>query len=554
MDEFQSILKLGRNQFRTVSDIDKILFKSVILGIWANFERGTRISSDRIIWLITNSQASRMVTYRGIAIRGASIEGPFDLEYAEVLFPIRFADCAFSSLINLQNSRIHLLDLGSSQTRGICGEGMMIEGDLRLDNGFISRGEIEILGTTINGDFICSSAYLINPLGDSLDADAIHVKGSVYLDDGFISEGHAHMRGARIDGRLDCGGGMFLGHLGSSLSCDGVTVGADVFLNNGFCAEGEVNFYGARIEGQLSCDDGKFESKSEFQKSNDMDETAFCGMQIHAKEIYLCDGFDPKGKIDLEGALIDQCLAIRRVHVNDLYELDLRSVRTNILFDEVQSWPQNGNLQLDGFDYRNIDTRSPLDVEKRLNWLRAQPNGGFHPQPYEQLATVLRRAGKEEDAKKIQIAKNRDNLKFGQLSMWSKIWLLILDLTIGFGYKPGKAIPWAIGIIILGSIVFGVGFHLGVMTTTERGVEVSAAGAMKFNAVVYSIDRFIPVIDFHEADQWFPDGNNGALIYRSNIFELRTGGLLCLYMYLHIFLGWMLTSLLIVGLTGLLRR
>ena len=58
-----------------------------------------------------------------------------------------------------------------------------------------------------------------------------------------------------------------------------------------------------------------------------------------------------------------------------------------------------------------------------------------------------------------------------------------------------------------------------------------------FNTFVYSLDSFIPLIDLHQAK-----------------YRLPTGCSLRVYHWLHIGFGWLLTTLLVVGLTGLVRK
>ncbi len=324
MAKAHALLDLARRKFRDLTPAEVKLFIKVASGRIVDCSSGDKaqddptnyekwgndryIRADCVVWLTTNSLAVRMAMQKGIGVKGASIEGSIDFQFANVPFPVRMEYCHISSRMDLQNAQFRALSLRGSHIRGICGEGMRIKGDLLLDEGFISRGEVEIVGSIIEGELICSNAKFINPLGDSLDADLIRVRESVHLDGDFTSEGQAHLRGAQINGQLNCENAEFLGHIGEALSCDGIVVDADVYLNHGFNSEGEVNFYGAQIGGQLSCDGSRFASGSEYQPKNVSDANAFCGMQMRAKELYLCDTIIQVGRVDLEGAVIEQCL------------------------------------------------------------------------------------------------------------------------------------------------------------------------------------------------------------------------------------------------------
>ena len=77
----------------------------------------------------------------------------------------------------------------------------------------------------------------------------------------------------------------------------------------------------------------------------------------------------------------------------------------------------------------------------------------------------------------------------------------------------------------------------------------------KFNSFMYSLDLFIPLVDLRQANYWLPNSKKGDRPFQSGLFsKLTTGRLLRTYMWFHILSGWILTTLLFVGLSGLVRR
>ena len=91
----------------------------------------------------------------------------------------------------------------------------------------------------------------------------------------------------------------------------------------------------------------------------------------------------------------------------------------------------------------------------------------------------------------------------------------------------------------------------------------------KFNAFMYSMDTFVPIINFHQQDYWLPNANQGrdtiipivSLEFQTdnplpklNISQAKTGSLLRWYLWFHIVMGWFLNSLWVAGFTGLVRR
>ncbi len=204
-----------------------------------------------------------------------------------------------------------------------------------------------------------------------------------------------------------------------------------------------------------------------------------------------------------------------------------------------------------------------------MKWLRVQYSNEkrgydnqFFPQPYEHLANVLRKTGYEEDARQILIAKAEDYKRLTNLKRPKKIWYSLLWF-IGYGYRPWKA-SWVILLFILfGTIFFEIGYSDDLMTATNEAAYIkSKDGAVtrqvkktypKFNALVYSIDSFVPLVNFHQQNYWLPDANRGSDLFKYGFFSLSSGGLLRVYLWFHISFGWILVSLFAAGLSGLVR-
>ena len=80
-----------------------------------------------------------------------------------------------------------------------------------------------------------------------------------------------------------------------------------------------------------------------------------------------------------------------------------------------------------------------------------------------------------------------------------------------------------------------------------------------FNAFVYSLENFLPVVDLHMGNHWHPNVFASGVVEDSASGEWRTqnrgdrGKLLRWYLWFHILAGWVLTPLLFAGLSGLIR-
>ncbi len=418
--------------------------------------------------------------------------------------------------------------------RAISADGMDINGNVFLRNGFKAEGEVRFLRATIGGDFDCKNGKFINEDDKAISADGIGVKGGVFLSDGFRVNGEVRFPRATIGGDFDCENGEFVNKDGIAIFADGMDIKGNVFLRNGFKAEGEACFVGAVIGGNFECEKSEFINK-------EGDAISAYGMDVKGS-VFLRNGFKAEGKVSFVGAIVGGYFIWTDVNLTEKTKLDLRNAKAGVLWDEEKSWPEKGKLFLDGFSYENIRDDAPKDANSRIEWLNRQGKEQFRPGPYEQLAKVLNKIGHSEDAKKILIEKEK---KITRLSCfgWRRFWRGVLGVTIGYGYRPWQALWFIVAIIFIGTMVFWSGYKAGVIVPVEKEAYASEEGGQlqevdpKFNAFVYSIDMFVPLVDLRMEKYW-----------------CVCGGFTRGYMWFHIGFGWILTTLLVVGLTGLVRK
>ena len=157
--------------------------------------------------------------------------------------------------------------------RALVADGITVKGDIFLNRKFSAEGEVRLRGANIGGQLDCSDSIFRNLriYDDSwddessreetyaLNAERIKTGGHVYLNR--VAEGHrpftAHGRvrfaNADIGGNFNCKGGQFL-HSGkrSALAVGGLKSRGAVFLSEGFSAKGEVALHVANI-GNFVC-------------------------------------------------------------------------------------------------------------------------------------------------------------------------------------------------------------------------------------------------------------------------------------------------------------
>ena len=166
--------------------------------------------------------------------------------------------------------------------------------------------------------------------------------------------------------------------------------------------------------------------------------------------------------------------------------------------------------------------------------------------------------GLEEEARKVMIAKNEEHAHSveGQPE-W--LWYGLFGQLIGYGYSPWRAFGISLGVILFGWAVFRRGYCRGLITPTggtEYTMENSESqpGSKdypKFNAFVYSLETFVPLVKLGIAEHWEPNGNRDAFFVERS--WLMTGGCLRGYLWFHIIAGWVLTTLWVGGITGLVK-
>jgi len=438
--------------------------------------------------------------------------------------------------------------------RAVTADSVKVKGNVFLRDGFKAEGEVVLLGATIGGNVVCIKGHFINPDGMALHADGVSVEGSVFLREGFKAEGEVRLPGATIDGNLECDKGHFNNPNGVALNAERAEVKGCVFLREDFTAKGEVRLLVATIGGNLNCRKGHFTNPGRYALRAD-------GAEVKGS-VFLREGFKANGMVEMEYATIGGVFVWTGVASPTKAALDLRSAQIDTLWVNEESWPEKGNLFLDGLIYDKIDDDTlTVDATTRIKWLRLQPSGKFWPQPYEQLAEVLTRSGHEKDAKKVLIAKNEDPARLKHMPFFQKCGHHFLGWTIGYGYRPWRPVWMLAVIILLGWGLFDMGFQAGVMAPTDKNAYAAeggdrrvAAGYPTFNPLMYSLDVFVPVVNLHQGKYWLPDATRSGEVQISEKLSVPISGhFLWYWLWVEIIMGWTLSTLLVVGLTGLVR-
>ena len=129
----------------------------------------------------------------------------------------------------------------------------------------------------------------------------------------------------------------------------------------------------------------------------------------------------------------------------------------------------------------------------------------FHPQPYRQLAHVLRENGDDTGAQRVLIA--ADDLRYSHFGLVGRIWGRFLRETIGYGHPPMLTIIWSLAVVILRWLVVWMAGRAGVMRRTwpENAPRESEKEYEPVRPLAYSLDVFLPFVNLHQEHYWWPN-------------------------------------------------
>jgi hypothetical protein len=112
-----------------------------------------------------------------------------------------------------------------------------------------------------------------------------------------------------------------------------------------------------------------------------------------------------------------------------------------------------------------------------------------------------------------------------------RLWSLLLDGLVGYGYRTWLAGVWLAGFWLVGWAVFDRA-HANHELVLARPGEAHPG----FHGAVYALDTLLPVVDLRQQAIWIPQGGVQWWAWAS------------------ILAGWILTTAVVAALTGLLKR
>ncbi|MEU6536087.1 oxidoreductase [Streptomyces sp. NPDC047000] len=462
-----------------------------------------------VAWLLLDGPPALAGRVSALKLTGVRIAGSLDVAGGTVAPYVELRSCRFEQDVLLPEARFATLRLVNCAVPRLEAARVHTEGDLHLPRCRFRNG-LRLTDAHIGTDLMLNQAVVHRDrTGRSIAADGLSV-GQDFQAELLESHGELSLRSAKVGVSLSLRGARLSNTQGRlALNAPQLTVERSLYLTPaGFGSpwqSGTTPAQGTRVQrfesrGGVRLDDGRFGDAVDLQGARfdftDVQELSL--RRVQTPELRFLGERPQRGKVVLSGA------------------------RITTLVDRASAWPGPGNLHMGGFSYENLVPQGPFPLEERLDWLAAA-TAEYNPEPYERLAAVLRGAGEDEDAREVLLAKQRQRRR--TLPPAAKLWGYAQDLTVAYGYRPGRAAVWMAVLWAAGSVAFAHAAHLP-----------AGAGQPPWDPTLYTLDLLLPVIDLGQTDQW----------------QLR-GGWEWLSVVM-ILMGWILATTVAAGATRLLRR
>ncbi|MFF3417698.1 oxidoreductase [Streptomyces sp. NPDC002698] len=464
-----------------------------------------------VAWLLLDGPPALQGRVPSLKLTGVRITGVLDLAGGTVVPYVELNGCRFEKEVLLPESRFTTLRLVDCAVPRLEAARLHTEGDLHLPRCRFHNG-VRLTDAHIGTDLLLNQAVVYRDRrGRSITGDGMTV-GQDLQAEMLESHGELSLRGATVGVSLSLRGSRLSNpYTRLALNAPQLTVNRTLYmtpagLGNPLMTSGTTPARGTLVQrfecqGGIRLDDGRFGDAVDFDRARFTfdDDQELSLLRVQTPELRFLGDRPERGKVVLSGARV----------VN--------------LVDRASSWPGPGSLHMGGFTYENLVPQGSFPLTRRLEWVAAA-TAEYAPEPYERLAAVLRDSGEDEDAREVLLAKQRRRRE--TLPLAAKLWGYAQDMTVAYGYRPGRAALWMAVLWAATSIAFAHAEHR----------PVNPDGHPAWNASLYALDLLLPVIDLGQAGFW----------------QLRGG-----WQWLAaavVLLGWVLATTVAAGATRLLRR
>jgi hypothetical protein len=481
---------------------------------------------------------------------------------------IRLATATIKGNLRATDCTIEPTRPGDAEDRfALLGDGLDLGGELLCSPGFVAHGEVLLRTARVGGNVFLDDAVLAHPYRNALNLDRttiqgnlsarrLRAEGTVRLQNAIVG-GSAIFDGARLADSYAMttttpGGSTPVFTVRPSLDARAARVGRDfrceAARGRPFIAAAGVRLRGADVAKSVS-----FRGAVLHSSGGDLALNLF---GVRATELVLAVGAQPRGLVELS------------------------QVRATAVYDNAHLWRSTGGVRLDDFEYDGITVAEDIrraralpgtDIPEeesdrlvlaeplpstgepsargRVRWMQtaleasslsaeaatdprrwhgfrqSSMHWGYSPQPYEQLAARYRADGHDSEARYVLLAKQRHRRKTRGIA--GRIAGRLLDLTVGYGYRPWLALVWLGGLWAIG---YAYMRHVHPAT-----IDSGLVGA-RWSPALFTLDLLLPIISFEQEGVFAMAGPDRWV---AAALELA---------------GWLLATAVVAGLSRVLQR
>ncbi|WP_461009864.1 oxidoreductase [Streptomyces capparidis] len=468
------------------------------------------VRAGAVARLLLDGPPAHPGTVACLKLSGARISGQLNLAGGTVTPYVELHNCQFEQQILMPECSFTTLRMVRCAIPRIEAARMSTAGDLHLPQCTVPGG-IRITDANIGTDLLLNQLVVqADRHGRAISADGLTVAQDVEAEL-IKATGEISLRSARIGGRLSLRGSALRNPTGrQALNAARITIEHTLYLSSGWVS-GTLTGTGTPPGGvrtrHFSCDGGVRLDDGRFGNAIVIDRATFL-------------------------LTASQELSLRRVQTPELRftpeappsgRIVLSSAKVGNLVTEAACWPGAGLIDVSGFTYESLRPTGPFSLKARLEWL-ANATPEYSPEPYEQLAAALRADGLDEEAREVLLAKQRRRRE--TLPLAARMWGYAQDITVAYGYRPGRAAVWMAVLWALGSVYFAANPPPPIRRNESPDWEPG----------LYALDLLLPVIDLGQDHAW------------------RTEGIHQWVAVAMVLLGWVLATTVAAGASRLLRR